>query len=143
MSHQPQRRISILIAACTIAGLGALCLASDTPIPSPTSPVPARGTASMRAYLNPETGKLETGASPAAVQFDPDTEQALRRDTIGLIEEHRADGSVLVDLQGRFQSVSMVRRTANGKMIMCTDDHQSAKKTLQGDLAKPTTPEVK
>ena len=145
MSHQPQRRISIMLAACIIAGLGAMCLAGDTPLRPRTSPlVPARGMASMRAYLNPETGKIETGPSPAVVQFDSDTEQALRRDATGLTEEHRADGSVLIDLQGRFESVSMVHRTADGKkVITCTDDRQRAKNTLQGDLPRSTAPEVK
>lgn len=65
MSHQPQRLISIMIAACTIAGLGALCLIGDTPVPPRTSPLmPARGTAALRAYLNPETGSSRSVRHP-------------------------------------------------------------------------------
>ena len=150
MFHRPLRRISIVIAAFAIASLGAVCLAGDALVPrnaSPLTTAPAQlsapGTAAVRAYLNPETGELDLGPSSAAVQFDPDTEQALRRDTSGLTEVRRADGTVLIELQGRFQSVSMVHRDADGKIIVCTDDDNRARKVLQGDLAAPVTPEVK
>lgn len=135
--------IAIAIAAC------AVCLAGDAHVlpntsPSLTSAQPfAPGSAGLRAYLNPETGNIETATSPAAVQFDADTENALRRDATGLTEEHRADGTVLIDLQGRFGSVSVVHRTADGKLFVCTDDNRRAQKTLQGDIASPAVPEVK
>lgn len=141
-------RISITIAACTLAGLGAVCLAGDadvlrnTPPSMPPDHLSAPGTASVRVYLNPETGEVGL-ASSAAVPFDADTEEALRRDTNGLTEERKPDGTVLLDLQGRFRSVSMVRRTADGKIVVCTTDENNAKRVLQGDLAATATPEVK
>jgi hypothetical protein len=147
MRHRLLRPISITSASFLIAGLAVVCLSGDTPVHRHASTLMTSagspGTASMRAYLNPETGKLETGPSPVAIQFDFDTEQALRRDTSGLVEEHHADGTVVLDLQGRFQSVAMVHRTANGRIFVCTDDENRAKNMLTVDPSAAKAPEVK
>jgi hypothetical protein len=104
----------------------------------------ASGTAGMMAYVDPETGELTTGIAPAsAVQLDPDTQNALRRDTEGLEVVRHADGSESIDLQGRFQSVSVVRIDENGKAIVCTDNAASVERVLTEKTSTPATPEVK
>ena len=103
----------------------------------------APGTAGMKAYLDPETGTLTVGVAPQTqFELDADTQNALRRDTEGLEVVKHADGSESIDLQGRFQSVSVVRIDANGKAIICTDNVQTVEKVLDGK-ATPTAPEVK
>lgn len=103
----------------------------------------APGTAGMKAYLDPETGTLTMGVAPATeFELDPETQNALRRDTDGLEVVKHADGSESIDLQGRFQSVSVVRIDANGKAIICTDNEQTVENILDGKTA-PNTPEVK
>ncbi|HEX6790444.1 MAG TPA: hypothetical protein VF247_03960 [Candidatus Krumholzibacteria bacterium] len=140
--HLP--RVSIQHLVFAIAGLGLVCMAGDIdPLPPSHTPATAPGTAVMRARLNQETGTIDVGASSAAAQFDPDTEQALRRDAAGLTEVRRPDGTVLLDLQGRFQSVAMVHRRADGKLLICTDNEVRAQDALHGDLPAATTPEVK
>lgn len=105
----------------------------------------APGSAALKAYLNPETGEIEVRASTSAdVSIDPETQNALRRDDDGLVKIRHADGSVSMDLQGRYQSVSVVRVNADGTTtITCTDDAKAAEQALNGPVAAPTAPEVK
>jgi hypothetical protein len=101
---------------------------------------PSPGSAAMRAYVNPETGALEVGVAPVnSPALDPDTENALRRDASGLVERRRADGSVSMNLQGRFQSVSVLKMGEEGDVVVCTENADEVDRTLQGE----TTPEVK
>ena len=102
------------------------------------------GTAGMMAYVDPETGELTTGIAPAgAFELDADTQNALRRDTEGLEVVKHPDGSESIDLQGRFQSVSVVRIDENGKAIVCTDNANGVERVMTAKTATPTTPEVK
>lgn len=147
MRHPPLKRVLFTIAAGTVA-VGALWLTGDTSVHQSPASLPATsewapGSAGLRAFIDPETGRLATGPAPAAEQLDPETENAVRRDATGLTEEHRADGTVLVDLQGRFQSVVMVHRTADGRNVICVDDDSGAEKALHGEIATRPLPEVK
>jgi acylphosphatase len=110
--------VALAAATVVVTQLTARTEASHAPDPGVTP-----GTAAMRAYLNPETGKLDVGAGPtvAADNVDATTENALRRDATGLVEVHHPDGSVSVNLQGRFQSVAVLKKTKNGDVFVCTD----------------------
>ena len=51
----------------------------------------------------------------------------LNKSSEGLVEEHHADGSVTVDLQGRFQSVTVARENADGTITQsCVDNPRAA-----------------
>lgn len=102
------------------------------------------GTASMRAYLDPETGKVTVGVMTSSPEeLDADTQNALRRDTEGLHVVRHADGSESMDLQGRYQSVSMVHIDANGVKTFCTDNLDKVENALEGNVSHPSTLEVK
>ncbi len=102
------------------------------------------GTAALRAYLNPETGGIDVGVAPASEPgLDAETRNALRRDTVGLVEVHHPDGSVSMDLQGRFQCASVARVDGSGKIIVCTDHVDGATHVLHGNTSDSTKPEVK
>jgi hypothetical protein len=117
---------------------------TDTPAVAVDSGTEAPGTAGMRAYLDPETGELAMGVAPATeMELDADTQNALRRDTEGLEVVRHADGSESIDLQGRFQSISVVRIDENGKAVVCTDNVEGVKKTLSETAPVSATPEVK
>ena len=104
----------------------------------------APGTAALRAYRNAETGAIDVGMAPASEPaLDAETQNALRRDTIGLVQVHHPDGSVSMDLQGRFQCASVARVDENGKVIVCTDEVEGAEHALHDDAARSATPEVK
>ena len=111
--------------------------------PAVTTNSEAPGTASMRAYLDPETGKVSVGVMTSSPEeLDADTQNALRRDTEGLQLVRHADGSESMDLQGRYQSVSMVHIDENGVKTFCTDDQEKVEGTLDGSN-NPSTLEVK
>jgi hypothetical protein len=69
----------------------------------------------------------------------------LNKSTEGLVAEHQADGSVSVDLQDRFQNVTVARENADGTVTTaCVDNPRAAgaflgidPKLLQRD--RPTT----
>ena len=98
----------------------------------------------MMAYVDPETGSISMAPVPNnELEFDADTQNALRRDTEGLEIIRHADGSESIDLQGRFQNVSTVRIDENGKAVVCTDNVVAAEKALTVAQPTTTTPEVK
>jgi hypothetical protein len=102
--------------------------------------------AGMMAYIDPETGELTTGPRPAgvSVELDPDLQNALRRDDQGLEVVKHADGTWSMDLQGRYQHVSMVRIDENGNMTVCTDNAPAVEHNLSNKpVSAPNTLEVK
>jgi len=148
MKRPPFARTSIALAAIAVAGLGAVSLSGHTPRnESPavqSAEAMAPGSGALRAYLDPETGGVTIGARTADnEELDANTQNALRRDTEGLVEVHHPDGSVSMDLQGRFQSVSMVHKDANGTVVTCVDDDGKAQQVIDGKVAPPNAPGVK
>jgi hypothetical protein len=102
------------------------------------------GTAGLRAYLDPETGDLTVGTQPlGAIALDPDTQNALRHDDQGLTLTQHANGAVSMNLEGRYQSVSVVRIDENGKVVVCTDNVDGVERTLSEPVSHPATLEVK
>jgi hypothetical protein len=103
----------------------------------------APGNAALRAYLDPETGEIAVGVAPAGeAELDAETQNALRRDDAGLVQVHHADGSVSMDLQGRYQNVSIAHKNPDGTVTVCTDNAEGVKQALDGN-AMSYTPEVK
>lgn len=98
----------------------------------------------MRAYLDPETGKLTVGAMPSGeIELDAELQNALRYDDEGLQSVKHADGSVSINLQGRYQSVSVVKLDENGKFTFCTDNSGEVESAVNNEVSNPATPEVK
>lgn len=95
----------------------------------------APGAAAMRVAVDPETGTL--GPAPAGDKAaDVRLQQMLRRDTEGLEQVVHPDGSVSVDLQGRFMNASLARITEDGEIeTTCTTDHDHAADYLAGEGA--------
>ena len=96
-------------------------------------------------YLDPETGQLTTGTEPAeaVLELNPALENALSQSSEGLVPEYHADGSVSLDLQGRFQSASIARIGKDGKVVVCTDNVADAEHAFTERTSNPGTPEVK
>jgi hypothetical protein len=102
----------------------------------------APGSAAMRAYIDPETGEIQAGVGPVVpLSLDPGVQNALRRDSEGLVEVRHADGSVSIDLQGRFQSVSVAHIGEDGTVgvTACSEHANQVMRALEG----ANTPEVK
>jgi len=136
MISRPKLRISVavsLASALAIAVITGLWLRPGVETPEPSgSPGLSPGSAAMRATINPETGELEIRAGRPPLTLDPATHEALRRDDEGLEEVFHPDGSVSVDLKGRFQSASVARIGEDGKLVICTEDADHSEAILQG-----------
>lgn len=62
----------------------------------------------------------------AEIMSDPILRNALSRSSEGLVFQRAPDGSVSVDLQGRFQNVSVARIDADGEIRTgCVTSHES------------------
>lgn len=82
-------------------------------------------------FRNAVRGDGERGAAVARVKEEEEEEEAVaeflresqRRDGEGLVVETFADGSQSIDLQGRFQHVTRLVETADGRMVpVCGSD---------------------
>jgi hypothetical protein len=103
------------------------------------SPAQASG---LRAFIDPETGQLVsqpvTQAQKNAVEaVDP----AFRQDDEGLQIVYFADGSSMMDLQGRFQLATVVETKPDGSLrTYCSDaDHLKLGQHTHDPEAAPVT----
>ena len=78
--------------------------------------VPVNSQGQIRPLTQEEAQKLAEGLKGM-----------LNRSSEGLVEEQHADGSVTVDLQGRFQSVAVARENDDGTITQsCVDNPRAA-----------------
>lgn len=80
-------------------------------------PATVAGSAGMRIFKDPETGEMGLPTeSASALETDSNSE-----DMTGLTQVTLRDGSVMIDLQGRFQESMVIRLDAKGnKVVDCT-----------------------
>jgi hypothetical protein len=137
------RQIGMGALLVLIAAAAVLLLRNASSGPDQGAAAPAE--AGMMAYIDPETGDLTTGpVSAGELELDTETHNALRRDDSGLDVVTRADGSKVMNLQGRYQHVSVIHIDANGVKTVCTDNEKSAEHNLNhAPAANPNAPEVK
>ena len=136
LMHPPGARA--LVGGFLVVALAAVGVLSYVGGPNPAPPADATttdlppGSASLRAHIDPETGELVQ--QHMAEEFaDPDLANALSRSPEGLVEIYHPDGHVSVDLQGRFQSASVARINADGKLETgCADTQTGVEAFLNG-----------
>ena len=94
-------------------------------------------------------GKIRPLTAEEAQKLADGLKGMLNRSSEGLVEQKHADGSVSMDLQGRFQNVTVARVNEDGSVTTsCVDNPRAAaaffgidKKLLETDGAKaPKTP---
>ena len=101
----------------------------------------------MVVAIDPETGRLGVPSVEQIGQLSAAEKTGLLRTPAGLTSVRRADGSVMVNLQGRFMEYSVVRLDASGRpRLGCVDEAAALSHWLVGceDVPAPTpVPEVK
>jgi hypothetical protein len=93
-------------------------------------------------YVTVEVGGRKVRVNAQALQQGPLTQAESRqlaeqlegnKTTDGLVQEKREDGTVAVDLQGRFQNVTMAKRNDDGSVsAACVDTPEAAGAFLSG-----------
>ncbi len=72
-------------------------------------------------------GQVRPLTSDEAKKLADGLKGMLNKSSEGLVEEHNADGSVEMDLQGRFQSVTVARINKDGSVTQsCVDNPRAA-----------------
>jgi hypothetical protein len=77
--------------------------------------------------LDPQTGQVRPLTQEEAQEMANGIKRLVNQSTDGLQSVRHADGSVSMDLQGRFQSIAVAKRDEDGKLIeSCVDDPKAA-----------------
>ena len=94
-----------------------------------------KATLSDAASSATESGKADAQAPAPAKDKDAALRAALSRSQEGLFEVHLADGTVAIDLQGRFQVMSVVRMLPDGTISFECSTHLDS----SGEYREATT----
>ena len=74
-----------------------------------------------------QTGQVKPLSPEEAQKLADSLKHLLNKSTEGLVEERHADGSVSVDLQGRFEHVTVARKNQDGTISQsCVDNPRAA-----------------
>jgi hypothetical protein len=77
--------------------------------------------------LDPQTGQVRPLTQEEAQKMAEGIKQLVNQSTDGLQSVRHADGSVSIDLQGRFQSIAVAKRAEDGKLTQsCVDNPKAA-----------------
>lgn len=77
--------------------------------------------------VNPQTGLVRPLTQEEAERLAANLKRLVNQSTEGLKEVHHEDGSVSMDLQGRFQSVVVRKQDENGEWVVsCVDSPEAA-----------------
>src|SRR5688572_18051330 len=109
--------ITIFLLVVTAAAVAVLSPSGSTEVSTVavTSDTSAPGTNGLRVFLDPETGETLAAPDPSAVfELDPEVENALRKDTEGLVNVTHPNGAVSIELDERYQEASIVVIGENG-----------------------------
>lgn len=83
--------------------------------------------AGMVVVLDRDTGKARPLTTEEAQKLAEGIKQLVNQSTEGLVEVRHADGSVTMDLQGRFQSVLLAKKEDDGTISQaCVDNLDAA-----------------
>lgn len=99
--------------------------------------------AGQDVQVDPQTGKIKPLTADEARQLAEGLKRMLNKSTEGLVQEHHADGSTSLDLQGRFQNVTVARENQDGTLSQsCVDNPGAAAKFfgIDSKLVEPETP---
>lgn len=140
------RRVGVTVLLLIVGVATAIVLAPGDSTESSAMAVSSNAVTApgMRVYLDPETGEVASQIDPnAAIELDEGTQNALRYDDEGLETVHHANGAVSMNLDGRYQSASVVHMDENGKFTFCTDKLADVQSAVNNEVSTPAMPEVK
>lgn len=100
------------------------------------------------SYVTVEVGGRQMRVNPQTLQQGPLTQEQSQqladqlegnKTTDGLVQEKHDDGTVSVDLQGRFQNVTMAKKNDDGSVSSaCVDTPEAAGAFLRSQEKTPT-----
>lgn len=127
-STRSARRFSVttVIVALTILAVGAVSVASRQKLSAKASASENADAAVSSVQNSPNPTRLNQSSDEDREKLAAGLKEVINQSTEGLTEVHHADGSVSLNLEDRFQNVS-VAKVSNGKLSQaCLDNPQSA-----------------
>lgn len=83
--------------------------------------------AGMTVALDRQTGQMRALTADEALRLAAGIKALLNQSSEGLVEVHHADGSVSIDLEGRFQNVMVAKQEGDGTVSQaCVDNPEAA-----------------
>ena len=142
-----RRRLGAMLGAtavvATLAFWAAATMRQSSASTTPANHTPtnqAPGTAGMVVAIDPETGTVGMPSAEQMKAFDEQMKTSLNQSEVGLEFINHPDGSTSVDLQGRYQSVSIAQIGPDGRaQTTCVSTPEAARAALTA----PIGPEVK
>ena len=122
--------VAIVMAVLALGAMAAVSLrsqAKDTKAQQANAGTPANlRTNTQPASFVPQTGQIRPLTQEEAQRLAANIKQLVNQSTEGLKSVQHADGSVSMDLQGRFQSMVVTKRDENGEWVMSCVDNRAA-----------------
>jgi len=126
--------VAIVMAVLALGAMAAVSLRSqaketkNTKAPQANAGAPANlQTNPQPASFVPQTGQIRPLTQEEAQRLAEGLKKLVNQSTDGLQSVQHADGSVSMDLQGRFQSVAVAKRDENGNVVQsCVDNREAA-----------------
>lgn len=141
------RFMALVCASLLISAVAATAIAKYTASGGPELPIERQNAASSEAsrnFVTVDVGGKKIRVNALALQQGPLTKDEAQRiadalkdnkSTAGLVEVRHADGTVEMDLQGRFQDVVIAKKNDDGTLsTACVDNSEAASAFL-----RPTT----
>jgi hypothetical protein len=128
--------VALIVAVFALGATAAVSLRSgqiknSTPPPTSAPANDARANVRFAAGapipLDPQTGQVRPLTQEEAQRLAAGIKQLVNQSTDGLQSVKHADGTVSMDLQGRFQNVAVAKLDEDGKLTQsCVDNPESA-----------------
>ena len=134
-SVQKGRRFSIpLVISIVVIAAAAITVVSRQVVTGKGTAQPATNNhyvtvkvAGQDVQVNQQTGQIRPLSPQEAQQLAAGLRGLVNQSTAGLVEVKHSDGSVSMDLQGRFQNVAVARVSDDGSITeSCVDNPQAA-----------------
>lgn len=117
-----RNRVTGIASALLLITAAANAYAADEKVSEPSA---AAGTAEagLRVYVDPQSGELVSQPVTAEQRHQAATADSMfNEDTSDLVPVQMADGSIMVDLKGRFQQATVATVQADGSIrTYCSD----------------------
>lgn len=119
----PNRLVCILLSSMAVLAAGLSAAAAEAPqavqpavqSEQKVQAAPGAAQAGMVVVVDPETKELRAPVGNEAAELLKDL-PALNQSSEGLRQVRLPDGSYMMNLEGRFQEYSLVRRDADGRL---------------------------
>lgn len=141
------RNVVILALALALASSAAIAAGADSDRPGAAaaevttapSPAAAVGIGGLRAYRDPATGQLMPAPADAVLTTGMELAPISSQSVEGLAARTLSNGTIAIDLQGRFMSFSTITLGADGeRSTHCVDSLHRASSIAEAAAAEET-----